>query len=165
MQFSLRRTLSSFSFYCRKNAVRKDSNQHSGDNSGHEKHRQIIKQFAVLYNESRQADLRNIVHHAARDTHAGDTKALDVFQQEHHKKTQKSAGKAVEDGHSVSEQIAHQKNAGNGNHQDFPCWKEKEADNHNQIGNAKFNAWNAEVDRDQYLHVAENHGKGHQHGA
>ena len=103
--------------------------------------------------------------HAACNAYAGDTKSFDVFQQKHHQKAQKSAGKAVEDGHSVSEQIAHQKNAGNGNHQDFPCRKEKEADNHNQIGNAKFNTWNAKVDRDQYLYVAENHGKGHQHGA
>ena len=52
------------------------------------------------------------------------------------------AGKTVKNGHSISEQIAHQKNAGNGNHQDFPGRKEKETDNDNQIGNTKFNAGN-----------------------
>lgn len=165
MEFSPRRTLSSLAFYRRKNAVRKDSDQHSGDDSGHEKRRQIIEQFAVLYHESRHADLRDIVRHASCNTYAGDTKALDVFQQKHHKKAQKPAGKAVKDGHSISEQIPHQKNAGDGNHQDFPCRKEKEADDYNQIGNAEFDSRNTEVDRDQYLHVTENHGKCHQHGA
>ena len=105
------------------------------------------------------------MRHASCNTYAGDTKALDVFQQKHHKKAQKPAGKAVKDGHSISEQIPHQKNAGDGNHQDFPCRKEKEADDYNQIGNAEFDSGNTEVDRDQYLHITEDHGKCHQHGA
>lgn len=41
----------------------------------------------------------------------------------------------------------------------------KEADDYNQIGNAEFDSRNTEVDRDQYLHITEDHGKCHQHGA
>ena len=165
MEFSPRRTLSSIAFYRRKNAVRKDSDQHSGDDSGHEKRRQIIEQFAVLHHESRHADLRDIVRHASCNTYAGDTKALDVVSAEASQESSKARRQGCKGWTFHFRTDTPSENAGTEIDQDFPCRKEKEADDYNQIGNAEFDSRNTEVDRDQYLHITEDHGKCHQHGA
>ena len=66
MEFSPRRTLSSIAFYRRKNAVRKDSDQHSGDEHG-EGGVHVAQKLHRLGDESGQRDLEEVEDKAHDD--------------------------------------------------------------------------------------------------